>query len=159
MIFTHVPLLAPMLFAFANRFRGGWLPTHHTTLTRAIFALVWAVVFAPVVQFWAFGAFAAVFAGSVVGHARFMGLARWWQYPLLALTGLANLCGVAAILWWLAFPQWWILLLAGAAKPIAYQAGKICPTLGKNFAQGPELGELFFGFVSGLGAALALRAF
>lgn len=143
----YFPFAFPIILAFANRFRGGWLPTGHTELTRAIFAAIWAVVLVPYIGWWAVAAFVAVFIGSLVGHARFMGLASLSQYIDLGVTGLFNFAPLSYVLMLSGYPHavdMWFICSVG--KTAAYALGKYLPIGGAipNFEQGPPLGEFFF---------------
>ena len=151
----------PVFFGFANRFRGGLWPTGHTELTRFLFAVWWAVGLAYFLHLQALWVVPAIGFMTVIGHARFMGLARWWQYPMLALTGVGNMFLLAVLFWYLGL-NWWIILLAGASKtPMYYLGDKILQPRISNYDDTKwwnsyGSGEFWFGVSCGIGAAITV---
>lgn len=145
----------PILAAFINRFRGGWMPTGRTQVARAGFSAAMSILFGLATGDWfvALLLLPAWFLGCLAGHGDGMSMGRgkasWiWSAGDLFASGLANVGLVAGILW--GFGYFWIpVVIAGALKWLAYEIGWRIPDLAPGFHRGPEMGEVMYGTFHG----------
>lgn len=145
------------------RIRGGMFPTGSTFAARLIFAagmsmvamvgsLDWrTVIVAP-------GAFAACllpwFSGIDMGRNE----GAWWRDALvMTARGFGWSVPMAAPLYFVGYPQMWVLAVAGGLCAVCYEIGWRLPTLNKDVPQGTGWGEVLFGAV--LGGSLAFGVY
>lgn len=144
-----------LLGAFINRVRGGFLPTGHTQLARAIYGTAFAAMLFLHTWEWQMAmAFApAMFLGAILGSNDW-GLLRDWSearegfysgvvnivLPAIVVGAFGHTAGTAA------------MVAAGLLKlPLYYLAVKVIRSPIKHLAGG-ELGEALYG--AALGAAV-----
>lgn len=130
-----------------------WSAVAASALTASL-AIWWLVATIP---FW--------FLGAIVGRQGAIDLGRmnespwrmwssqWWEDALLLLiVGLLTvLGGVFGALF--ADGRWWFLLAAGLSMPLCYEAGWRIPSTIRHIKQGPELAEVIYGAIIGVGIA------
>ena len=146
-LYVALPLGA-IFGAICRRLAGGlltqWLPALSaggTTMNRVAWAVMSAIAVCAAGLWWAYSlAFGlTIFAGSTVGYGlpwkgntestlrmgrSVAGAFTWPQYAgdfaLMSAHGLAGVGLAAAGAWWLAYPDWWLLLGAGATAAPLY---------------------------------------
>lgn len=150
-------LIIPFLSLFLNRFRGGWLPTGHTQVARGgwsigmgLFTFIatgnWLVSICSIPLWMIFEMISPI--------GLWMGLDKWWQFPLATACGVLNVVGVVLLFWYFGY-GWYFILATSALKGVAYYVGDyLIKSNIQNFRTGPEASECVFGFIQGLGVAL-----
>lgn len=145
--------------AVAYRLRGSELLSGIGTFGgRALWSAVAAAALAASLASWWLLLTAPLWLfGAVVGRQGAIDLARnegeWWKDALLLLfAGLLMVFGgtLGAVF---ADGRWWLLLAAGLSMPLCYEAGWRIPSMVRHIKQGPELAEVIYGAVIGVGIA------
>lgn len=155
-------LASAVVGAFANRHRGGWLPTGHTQIARLNFSVIVTALVLwhlapfswPLIPLLLAGFMFGCLAGQGEGMWMGLGTSPLWRDALdLFGSGLWNVAVPVAALWCFDAPHWYVLLIAGALKPVAYFIGNRVPCSVPHFDTGPELSEMFYGAVLGTACA------
>lgn len=144
-----------LIGAVLNRHRGGWLPTGHTEVARADYAIGFALLAMLAAWDWRLAALAPImWLGSLAGNAAWFHVTSILDVIKGSGSGVLNVIGACAVIaifahWWLAAP----LLVAGMCKGPLYWLSWRIPSKVPALATGPEIGEALFG--AALGAAIA----
>lgn len=161
MIHYLILALIFLLSGPANRFRGGWLPTGHTQIARAVFALI-------------MGIFCTLAFSSVLGlvtilawgiceflpNGDYLGAASVWQVLEATGVGIGNVLLPVVSIYFLNHRLAIPLLIAGASKGAVYYIANHKNSwwpLGKiqGWSKGAEMAEGMFGWALGAGIALS----
>lgn len=139
-----------------NRVRGGFLPTGHTQVARAIFAVGMGVMLALGQHDWRLLTTIPVwFVGEFAPNGDYLGMTSVWQFLEATSVGIANVFLPALLMGWLGYHFAAVALVAaGALKGVCYLVAKFIPSKITNFQQGAEMAELLFGLVLGVGVVL-----
>jgi len=156
-------LFLPLLGALLFRVRGGLFRLPSTTLGRAVWSVGMTVPIVGVtLNWWLLLLAPLLFAGCVLPWWKSIDMGRnegsyWVDVAFQTARGVCWVLPAVALMGWqYGFIAAAPLLIAGLLCAPAYELGWRTPSTIPGLTRGSEVGEVYFGFLIGLGLALTL---